>query len=64
MTMEELVATLEAIKDNKEVLIPYQLHSAGQIQNIIESIGGINAAVEFFHAIMNSEPPTIGAIKP
>jgi hypothetical protein len=48
MTMHDWVLMLEAIRDHKEVAIPAQLHLRGQINGIVNSLGGEAEALEYF----------------
>ena len=59
MTMEDFVNMLAAIRDDKVVLIPYQLHCDGQLRGLIRSLGGTSEAVDYFGKISKAESPTI-----
>ena len=59
MTMEDFVGMLAAIRDEKKVLIPYQLHCDGHLRELIESLGGTSEAVDYFEQILKAEAATI-----
>ena len=59
MTMKDFVGMLAAIRDEKKVLIPYQLHCEGQLRELIRSLGGTSEAVNYFEKISKAESPTI-----
>lgn len=52
MKMEDWVEALEGIKNNKVVKIPYQLQREGQINSIIESLGGELATFQYFQKVL------------
>lgn len=58
MEMEEFVKMLKAISDNREVLIPAQIHLRGQISDVIDSLGGTVTAYEYFKKVHDAEAPT------
>ena len=59
MTMEDFVKMLAAIRDDKVVLIPYQLHCDGHLRRLIESLGGTSEAVNYFEKVSEAGAPTI-----
>ena len=59
MTMEDFVGMLAAIRDEKKVLIPYQLYCEGQLLDLIRSLGGTSEAVDYFEQILKAEAATI-----
>ena len=59
MTMEDFVKMLAAIRDDKIVLIPYQLHCDGHLRELIKSLGGTSEAVNYFEKISEAEAPMI-----
>ena len=59
MTMKDFVDMLAAIRDEKKVLIPYQLHCEGQLRELIRSLGGTSEAVNYFEQILKAEAATI-----
>ena len=58
MKMEEFVEALKAIAENREVLIPAQIHLRGQLNNIIDTLGGATAAYKYFEKVREAEAPT------
>ena len=58
MTIEEFIEALKAIAENREVSIPAQIHLRGQINDIIDSLGGPTAAYEYFKKVYEAEAPT------
>lgn len=57
MKIEEFLEALKAIAENREVMIPAQLHLRGQINSIIDSLGGPTAAFEYFKKVCDAEAP-------
>lgn len=57
MTMQDFVNILVAIRDNKEVKVPYQLIKHGELNNIINALGQ-SGAVDYFGKILEAEPAT------
>jgi len=57
MKMEEFVEALKAIAEHREVLIPAQIHLRGQINSIIDALGGETGAYEYFKKVYEAETP-------
>lgn len=57
MTMQDFVNILVAIRDNKEVKIPYQLIKHGELNSIVDVLG-CNGAVDYFEKILEAEAAT------
>ena len=57
MNMDEWIEALKAINENRSMLLGAQLHIHGQINAIIDALGGTNAAYEYFVKVRQAEPP-------
>jgi len=57
MNMDEWVEALKAIHENRNMLLGAQLHLRGQVNAIIDALGGTKAAYEYFVQVRNAEPP-------
>ena len=58
MKMEEFVEALKAIAEDREVMIPEQIHLRGQINSIIDALDGPTEAYEYFKKVYEAEAPT------
>lgn len=58
MTIEEFIGALKAIAENRQVMIPAQIHLGGQINDVIDSLGGPTATYEYFKKVHEAEAPT------
>jgi hypothetical protein len=56
MTIEDFKDILAGIRDEKCVCIPFNLHCDGQINAIIEALGGPADAFDYFMDVSNTEP--------
>jgi len=57
MNMDEWVEALKAIHENRNMLLGVQLHLRGQINAIIDALGGTKAAYEYFVKVQQAEVP-------
>jgi len=57
MAIEEFVEALKAIAEDREVMIPAQIHLRGQINSIIDSLGGPTATYEYFRKVHEAKAP-------
>ena len=57
MKMEDFVDALKAIAENREVCLPAQIHLRGQINDIIDALGGPTATYEYFKKVNEAELP-------